>query len=326
MVRQALSIFATIPAAYKKLRPAPDLSVNAFISLGLPMKQHALTAVTATDLYNNCFSKELPNWDIPSSRCIPLRSHVKRLEDLLEQESQSQAQSFIDKRFQGNNLLPLWTLTWWKEMDEVIMGQRLWREVIAWLREGTKGQFASDVEAAMLIDEVRVLLDELAWNETMSVLREDPTTNTLLFWRLLSYLWLNDLILNMLITELFQFEIKRAKGTKDYNKTLLDNIKLDPTRDPNNEEIDPHSEQPTSWSNNHVDEESMNDQHNIAHELMQSTPQPNNRLDTKHALSKAWTELSAKIAVLEQLYADQAPAHHLNQAANAARNTHMEYE
>ncbi|KIJ25444.1 hypothetical protein M422DRAFT_273586 [Sphaerobolus stellatus SS14] len=45
-----------------------------------------------------------------------------------------------------------------------------------------------------------------------------------------------------------------------------------------------------------------------------------------HALSKVWTELSAKTAVLKQLYADQAPEGHLNQAATAARNTCMEYK
>ncbi|KIJ44842.1 hypothetical protein M422DRAFT_251826 [Sphaerobolus stellatus SS14] len=89
----------------------------------------------------------------------------------------------------------------------------------------------------------------------------------------------------------------------------------DPTRDPNNEEIDSHSERPTSWSNNHVDEESTNGQPNIDHES-----------DTKHALSKARIELSAKTATLEQLYTDQAPEDHLNQAATAARNTCMEYD
>ncbi|KIJ43428.1 hypothetical protein M422DRAFT_253308 [Sphaerobolus stellatus SS14] len=108
-------------------------------------------------------------------------------------------------------------------------------------------------------------------------------------------------------------------------KGKLSSQPRDPTRDPN-EEIDSHSEQPTSWSNNHVNEESTNGQPNIDHELMQSTPQPNNMSDTKHALSKAWIELSTKTAILEQLYADQAPGDHLNQAATAARNTCMEYD
>ncbi|KIJ48696.1 hypothetical protein M422DRAFT_247557 [Sphaerobolus stellatus SS14] len=97
-----------------------------------------------------------------------------------------------------------------------------------------------------------------------------------------------------------------------------------PTRDPNNEKIDPHSEQPTSWSNNHIDEKSTNGQPTVDPELMQSTPQPNNRPGTKHMLSNAWTKLSAKTTILEQLYADQAPVHHLNQAATAARNTQID--
>ncbi|KIJ50497.1 hypothetical protein M422DRAFT_245119 [Sphaerobolus stellatus SS14] len=92
----------------------------------------------------------------------------------------------------------------------------------------------------------------------------------------------------------------------------------DPTKDPNNEDVDPHSEQPINWSNNYVDEESTNGQHNVNPELIQSTDGSNNRSDPKQALGNAWTELLAKTAILEWLYADQAPADHLNQAATAA--------
>ncbi|KIJ47462.1 hypothetical protein M422DRAFT_248879 [Sphaerobolus stellatus SS14] len=96
----------------------------------------------------------------------------------------------------------------------------------------------------------------------------------------------------------------------------------DPHKDPYNEDIDPHHERPSNWSN--VDEESTTDQHNIDPELIQSTDRPNNRSNPKQALGRAQTELLAKTAVLERLYADQAPADHLNQAVTAARNTHMD--
>ncbi|KIJ35060.1 hypothetical protein M422DRAFT_262816 [Sphaerobolus stellatus SS14] len=109
-------------------------------------------------------------------------------------------------------------------------------------------------------------------------------------------------------------------------KGKLSSQPRDSTRDPNYEEINSHPGRPTSSSNNPVNEELMNGQPNIDHELMQSTPRPNSRSDTKHALSKAWTKLSAKTAILEQLYADQVPEGHLNQAAMATRNTHMEYK
>ncbi|KIJ52068.1 hypothetical protein M422DRAFT_243653 [Sphaerobolus stellatus SS14] len=99
----------------------------------------------------------------------------------------------------------------------------------------------------------------------------------------------------------------------------------DSTKDPNNEDIDPHSEQPVNWSNNYVDEELTNGQPNVDPELIQSTDRSNNRSGPKDALGKSRTELLAKTAVLEWLYADQAPADHLNQAAMAARSTRMEY-
>ncbi|KIJ22890.1 hypothetical protein M422DRAFT_276626 [Sphaerobolus stellatus SS14] len=98
----------------------------------------------------------------------------------------------------------------------------------------------------------------------------------------------------------------------------------DPHKDPYNEDIDPHPEQPSNWSN--IDEESTTGQHNLDPELIQSTDGSNNRSNPKQALGKARTELLAKTAMLEWLYADQAPADHLNQAATAARSTRMEYE
>ncbi|KIJ25223.1 hypothetical protein M422DRAFT_273830 [Sphaerobolus stellatus SS14] len=56
-------------------------------------------------------------------------------------------------------------------------------------------------------------------------------------------------------------------------------------------------------------------------ELIQSTDGSNNRSNPKQVLGKAQTKLLAKTAVLGQLYADQAPADHLNQTATAAQNT-----
>ncbi|KIJ43650.1 hypothetical protein M422DRAFT_252887 [Sphaerobolus stellatus SS14] len=98
----------------------------------------------------------------------------------------------------------------------------------------------------------------------------------------------------------------------------------DPQKDHNNEELDPQPEQPSNWLN--VDKESTSDQHNINPELIQSTDGPNNRSNPKQALGRARIELLAKTAVLERLYADQAPADHLKQAATAARSTRMEYK
>ncbi|KIJ44637.1 hypothetical protein M422DRAFT_251930 [Sphaerobolus stellatus SS14] len=97
-----------------------------------------------------------------------------------------------------------------------------------------------------------------------------------------------------------------------------------PHKDPYNEDIDPHPEQPSNWLN--IDEESMTGQHNIDPELIQSTDGSNNRSNPKQALGKARTKLLAKTAILERLYADQAPADHLNQVATAAQSTRMEYE
>ncbi|KIJ29942.1 hypothetical protein M422DRAFT_268613 [Sphaerobolus stellatus SS14] len=99
-------------------------------------------------------------------------------------------------------------------------------------------------------------------------------------------------------------------------KGKLSSRPRDTHKDPYNEDIDPHPERPSNWSN--VDEESTTGQHNIDPELIQSTDGSNNRSNPKQALGNARTELLAKTAILEWLYADQAPADHLKQAATAA--------
>ncbi|KIJ47134.1 hypothetical protein M422DRAFT_249446 [Sphaerobolus stellatus SS14] len=68
--------------------------------------------------------------------------------------------------------------------------------------------------------------------------------------------------------------------------------------------------------NKHMDE--VASIHNMSHQAAQLLS------DIKPVLSIVWAELSAKTAILEQLYADQAPADRLNQVATAARNTYQQ--
>ncbi|KIJ49173.1 hypothetical protein M422DRAFT_246977 [Sphaerobolus stellatus SS14] len=86
-------------------------------------------------------------------------------------------------------------------------------------------------------------------------------------------------------------------------KGKQNNDHKDPQIDPQNEETYLRHNQPTNWLRNNVNKESS----------------------TRHVFSKVWAELSAKTAILEQLYADNALADHLNPAAAAARGTVMPY-
>ncbi|KIJ25443.1 hypothetical protein M422DRAFT_273585 [Sphaerobolus stellatus SS14] len=79
----------------------------------------------------------------------------------------------------------------------------------------------------------------------------------------------------------------------------------DPTKDPNNEDVDPHFERPINWSDNYIDEELTNGQPNADPELIPSTKGSNNRSNAKQTL-------------------DQAPTDHLNQVATAAQSTRMD--
>ncbi|KIJ25896.1 hypothetical protein M422DRAFT_273082 [Sphaerobolus stellatus SS14] len=83
-------------------------------------------------------------------------------------------------------------------------------------------------------------------------------------------------------------------------------------------DLPPAEKSPVLPEPNNVDEESMNNQCNIDLELISSA----------HPVDpEVWAKLMAKTAILEWLYADNAPTDHLNPAAAAAtRGTCMEYE
>ncbi|KIJ40854.1 hypothetical protein M422DRAFT_256015 [Sphaerobolus stellatus SS14] len=123
------------------------------------------------------------------------------------------------------------------------------------------------------------------------------------------------------------------KTYSDYSEPSEQSASTDP--DPQELALGNQIQEMLDTINEHMDEvKSIHNMSCQAAQLLVKINESNSALEArtrtlsnpKQALGRAQTELLAKTAVLEQLYADQAPADHLNQAATAAQSTHMEYK
>ena len=176
--------------------PKATLSVEDFLTYDLPRVSAELISIK-TDLW---FSIDPPKTLVDNailSRWIPSLEFLSQLEKSFGQAWFNGAKSVVDPRFnEGRDRLPLWIITYWREIAWCKELQSIWVASMSWLdREESKGKTSLE-----LIQNVRQLLGELSWNEKMSYCR--GTTSTPELARFLGTAWLSDNHIDMMIEEL----------------------------------------------------------------------------------------------------------------------------
>ncbi|KIJ59916.1 hypothetical protein HYDPIDRAFT_32656 [Hydnomerulius pinastri MD-312] len=185
--------FATtaLPAAQQSWIPSPSLSVSQILTLSLPAPSSTIVTVTA----KRWFSEDRPDEDFTylSSRPIPPNDVIKELEGAFGQAWLNGAQSMIDPRFNdGRDRLPLWVLTFWKEMNTVIRAQSTWRASEVWLSAESR-----TTESTQVMAKARELLSVLPWKADVGY-----GTTTLVFAQLLGTQWLSDDVMDQMMDNL----------------------------------------------------------------------------------------------------------------------------
>ena len=138
--------------------------------------------------------KWLEDWPIPPT------PYIQQLEDALGQQWFNGACSFVDQHLKGNKPLPFGVLTWWRQMTAMILAKAWWRAADEWLAVGLRGKSALDPDTVIEIDQARALLGVLGWNSHISVL--GANTSTVQFSRLVSDMWLDDNLIDMMMHHL----------------------------------------------------------------------------------------------------------------------------
>ena len=177
--------------------PNPNLSVVKFLSSELPhVSAELIPSKTIT-----WFSTDEPNidYDILISRSVPSAEFINKLDAASGQAWFDGAKSIVDHRYNdGKDCLPLWTISFWKEVVRCQGLRSLWKESMSWLdREGSRSKGKTSPE---LIQQAHELLGSVAWDSQITYCNGQVSTPELA--KLLGSFWLSDEHINMMVEEL----------------------------------------------------------------------------------------------------------------------------
>jgi hypothetical protein len=180
--------------------PMANLSVIDFLSYELPRVSSELIS-SKTGLW---FNHEPPNISMDSDntllrRSIPSPDFLKQLEIAFGQAWFDGAKSVVDQRFNdGKDRLPLWIISYWREVARCQGLRSLWKTSMSWLdREQSRGKVSPE-----LIQQVRQSLGKISWNGQMSYCHGTIYTPELT--RFLGTAWLSDNHINIMVEELIK--------------------------------------------------------------------------------------------------------------------------
>ena len=144
-----------IPQKYQhQLIPEPTFNIIEFTELKLP----GTTSILIGHAAKNCFSEYKPTEDISclANRNLPSRIFVNNAKS--DQAILDGANSIDDPHYKGG-FLPLWTVAYWDTMHGIVEDQKIWRQVLQWLKE-------QDDNSAWkrFFNECWTLLTTLEWN------------------------------------------------------------------------------------------------------------------------------------------------------------------
>ncbi|KAJ7242483.1 hypothetical protein C8J57DRAFT_1084298 [Mycena rebaudengoi] len=181
------------------LRQIPDgnLPVMEFSELVLPRMSSELV-YGESQLW---FSDDEPTTDtaLLTGRSIPPAKVLELLGRKSGQAWLNGAKSMADSRFNdGADRFPLWTLTFWKEMTDVIAEQKSWKRSIKWLEN--EGGKCKDGDTKVAIDAARAELKTMGWKAPLTY--ERGTTSTLDLREFLGTVWLKTTNINIMMEDL----------------------------------------------------------------------------------------------------------------------------
>ena len=186
-----------IPETEAECLPSPSLPVTQFLQLNLPPQ----AAEIITTKPRTWFSNDEPCTEVTvlMTRPIPPKSLLVKLEKEINQAWFDGAKSVIDTRYNSStDRLPLWVITLWKTMGQMVEMQSSWQRSSQWLdEEEDKTRDTPTIEA---ISQTRESLMRLGWNIKLPYSRQTRTTIELTTF--LSIKWLSDEHIDMMMEEL----------------------------------------------------------------------------------------------------------------------------
>ena len=121
-----------IPGHFQKRLPTPTILVYNFIHYPLPIQSGTFSFHQTAEWFSTDTPLTYP--EVLLTRPIPPEKVLQNLNIATGQMWFDGATSVVDPRFNnGTERFPLWVLSLWKVMQEMVMYQKLWKSSIHWL-------------------------------------------------------------------------------------------------------------------------------------------------------------------------------------------------
>lgn len=198
-----------VPQIIRTSLPPPSTLVGEFIQWSPPFQSGSLSFHANTEW----FSKDIPHTDPNSilTRSIPPRAVLRDLNRAIGQVWLDGYHSVVDPRFEdGMERFPLWVLSLWTEVQELIESQNDWKRSIQWLDSLT--------HPMEIITQVKDMVLGLSWNQPLRL----PGATSMDLTGFLGSLWLSDTQIDMMIGVLQE----RMKVKEYVEGTIIEPVAL----------------------------------------------------------------------------------------------------
>lgn len=139
-----------IPQKYADCLPSPETSILLLLAMPLPSQDTDLIVPKGEALFS-----QLPPTEQLSAirtRTLPSQSYLQALEASFSDQWFKGAQSIMDTRYTDSRL-PLYGLTYWRQMAKARRSQRVWRMADEWMQRSSRDA----------VDKARNGLAVIAW-------------------------------------------------------------------------------------------------------------------------------------------------------------------
>ncbi|KAJ2912563.1 hypothetical protein MD484_g7863, partial [Candolleomyces efflorescens] len=155
-----------VPPTFEHLIPSPNFVVSQLCNLELPKRKAYLVTATVEE----CFKKQSPP-DVYidlienlSHQPLPATDFISKAKIYATELAIPQGYKSIINPAQPTTRLPLWSLSYWSRMHEVVEGQEVWKSAKRWAEEGSVDETATGIALKKCLS----LMESIGWREKLA--------------------------------------------------------------------------------------------------------------------------------------------------------------
>ncbi|TFK59586.1 hypothetical protein BDN72DRAFT_944352 [Pluteus cervinus] len=207
-VKEARDCLLFIPGPFQRHLPAANLPISQLIQWSMNPTKSTLVGVKPSQWFQMQPPNTMP--EVALTRRPPAVDVIAALDSALGQAWLDGAQSIVDPRYNnGQELLPLWILGFWKTVAENVEIQKKWRQSAEWLEGVGAKTKRNEPQTFKMVQAVKNILSKMGWATNLAHLRGNLHPKSVQL--LLGTEWLDDDLIDSMMEEL-SAEISNLPG------------------------------------------------------------------------------------------------------------------